>query len=132
MKLDILKSSAYYEGLTPSQIEHSRSQHGRNVLTPAKKASWWRLYIEKYDDPIIKVLLVAALLSVVLSFFGGSIIETLGIVIAIFLATTIGFVFEVDAARKFDVLTAFNEDTPVKVRRSGKVMEIARQDVVVF
>lgn len=131
MKLDILKSSAYYEGLTPSQIEHSRSQHGRNVLTPAKKASWWRLYIEKYDDPIIKVLLVAALLSVVLSFFGGSIIETLGIVIAIFLATTIGFVFEVDAARKFDVLTAFNEDTPVKVRRSGKVMEIARQDVVV-
>lgn len=128
---EILKSSAFYAGLTSQQVEHSRKQYGRNILTPAKRTSMWRLYIEKYDDPIIKVLIFAALLSVILSFFGGNIIETLGIVIAIFLATTIGFVFEMDAARKFNVLTAFNEETPVKVRRNGKVMEIARQDIVV-
>lgn len=131
MSSEILKSSAYYSGLTSQQVGHSRSQHGRNVITPAKKTPWWRLYIEKYDDPIIKILIVAALLSVGLSFFGGNLVETLGIVIAIFLATTIGFIFEMDAARKFDVLTAFNEESPVKVRRNGKVMEIARQHIVV-
>ena len=50
---------------------------------------------------------------------------------AVFLATTVGFYFERDAAKKFNLLTALSEEQPVKVRRNGKVMEIPRHDVVV-
>ena len=67
----------------------------------------------------------------VLAFVEHDFVETLGIFIAIFIATTVGFYFECDAARKFRVLTAINEDQPVKVRRNGKVMEVPRRDVVV-
>ena len=57
--------------------------------------------------------------------------ETIGIFVAVFLATTVGFYFERDAAKKFNVLTALSEEQPVKVRRGGKVMQIPRHDIVV-
>ena len=113
------------------RVEKSRKQHGSNTLTPPKRDSLWRQYMEKYKDPIIQILLVAAAISLVLAFIENDFVETIGIFIAIFLATTIGFVFEVDAAKKFDVLTALGEEQPVKVRRNGHVAEIPRKDVVV-
>ena len=118
-------------GLTPAEVEESRAQHGENVLTPSERTPLWKLYIEKYNDPIIKILIVAALVSLGLAFINGEFIETLGIFLAIFIATTVGFVFEMDAARKFNALTALGEEEPVKVRRDGDVTEIARHDVVV-
>ena len=118
-------------GLSPEQVERSRKEYGENVLTPPKRTSLWKLYLEKYQDPIIKILLVAAALSLVISFMENNFMETVGIILAIFLATTIGFVFERDAARKFDVLTALGEEQPVKVRRHGHVVEIPRRDIVV-
>lgn len=119
------------EGLNREQVTASRNKYGENVLTPPKKASLWKLYLDKYRDPIIEILLVAAAVSLVLAFVNNDFMETLGIFLAIFLATTVGFYFEVDAAKKFDVLTAMNDDQPVKVRREGKVMEIPRREVVV-
>lgn len=118
-------------GLTPAEVEESRAQHGENVLTPSERTPLWKLYIEKYNDPIIKILIVAALVSLGLAFINGEFIETLGIFLAIFIATTVGFVFEMDAARKFNALTALGEEEPVKVRRDGDVTEIPRHDVVV-
>ena len=93
--------------------------------------STWKLYLEKYKDPIIKILLVAAVVSLALAAIHGEYVETIGIILAIVLATTIGFWFEMDAAKKFNVLTALGEESPVKVRRNGKVVEVARKDVVV-
>ena len=119
------------EGLSREQVSASRNKYGENVLTPPKKTSLWKLYIDKYRDPIIEILLVAAAISLVLAFINNDFMETLGIFLAIFLATTVGFYFEVDAAKKFNVLTAMNDDQPVKVRREGKVMEIPRREVVV-
>lgn len=101
------------------------------MLTPPKRTNVWKLYLEKYKDPIIQILLVAAVFSLVLAFIENDFVETIGIFIAIFLATTIGFVFEQDAAKKFDVLTSISEEQPVKVRREGQVAEIPRKDVVV-
>ena len=118
-------------GLDNEGVEESRRQYGCNSLTPPKRESLWRQYIDKYKDPIIQILLVAAAVSLVLAFIENDFVETIGIFVAIFLATTIGFVFEVDAARKFDVLTALGEEQPVKVRRNGHVVEIPRKDVVV-
>ena len=118
-------------GLTDEQVKQSREQHGRNVLTPPQRTSLWKLYLDKYRDPIIQILLVAAFISLILAFIEKNFMETIGIFVAVFLATTVGFYFERDAAKKFNLLTALSEEQPVKVRRNGKVMEIPRHDVVV-
>ena len=118
-------------GLTDEQVKQSREQHGRNVLTPPQRTSLWKLYLDKYRDPIIQILLVAAFISLILAFIEKNYMETIGIFVAVFLATTVGFYFERDAAKKFNLLTALCEEQPVKVRRNGKVMEIPRHDVVV-
>ena len=126
-----MKNNVRTQGLTESEVAQSRQQHGENVLTPPKRKSLLRLYLEKYDDPIIRILLVAAAISLCLAFVNGEYIETIGIILAIFFATTVGFYFERDAARKFSMLTALGEEQRVKVVRNGKVVEIARREVVV-
>jgi Ca2+-transporting ATPase len=119
------------QGLTAREVEQSRVKHGENVLTPPRRQSMWRLYMEKYNDPMVRILLVAALVSLVLAFVKDDYIETLGIIAAVLLATTVGFYFERDAARKFDVLTQLGEEQPVKVVRDGQVVEIPRREIVV-
>ena len=119
------------QGLGDAQVEASRSQHGENVLTPPRRTSYWKLYLDKYHDPIIQILLVAALVSLLLAFIERDFMETLGIILAVVIATTVGFYFECDAARRFNMLTAMNEDQRVKVRRNGRVTEVKRREVVV-
>lgn len=128
-EMDIDKNKR--NGLTDEQVKQSREQHGKNVLTPPQRTSLWKLYLDKYRDPIIQILLVAAFVSLILAFIEKNFMETIGIFVAVFLATTVGFYFERDAAKKFNLLTALSEEQPVKVRRNGKVMEIPRHDVVV-
>ena len=111
-----MKMSERY-GLTPEEVQESRRLHGENVLTPPPRQSMWRLYIEKYQDPMVRILLVAALVSLVLAFVKDDFMETIGIIAAIILATTVGFYFERDAARRFDMLTQLSEEQPVKVVR---------------
>lgn len=118
-------------GLTDTEVVDSRREHGWNILTPARRTPLWRLYVEKYQDPIIQILLVAAVISLVLAIIEHQYIETIGIFVAIFLATTVGFIFEMDAARKFDILTQLNEDQNVKVVRNGKVTLVPRKEIVV-
>ncbi len=120
-----------WQGLTAEEVLRSRELHGENVLTPPRRQSMWRLYLEKYDDPMVRILLVAAFISLALAFVSGEFLETMGIIIAVILATTVGFYFERDAARKFNVLTQLGEEQPVKVIRDGHVMEIPRREVVV-
>ena len=127
--MDIDKNKRF--GLTDEQVKQSREQHGRNDLTPPHRTSLWKLYLDKYRDPIIQILLVAAFVSLILAFIEHNFMETIGIFVAVFLATTVGFYFERDAAKKFNVLTALSEEQPVKVRRGGKVMQIPRHDIVV-
>ena len=118
-------------GLTEEQVQESRAKYGVNLLTPPKRPSMWKLYLEKFQDPVIKVLLVAAVFSLVISIIENEYAETIGIFFAIFLATGIGFYFEYDANKKFDLLNAVGEETPVTVIRNGKVHEIPRKDIVV-
>ena len=118
-------------GLTDEEVLQSRSRHGDNVLTPPKRPSLWKLYLEKFEDPVVRVLLVAACFSLLISVFENEYAETIGIILAILLATGIGFYFEYDANKKFDLLNSVNEETPVKVLRNGRVQEVPRKDVVV-
>ena len=98
-----------WTGLTESEAAESRRLHGENLLTPPARPSMWRLYLEKFKDPVIKVLLVAACFSLIISVIEGEYAETIGIFFAIFLATGIGFYFEYDSNRKFDLLNAVVE-----------------------
>ena len=109
----------------------SREEHGENVLTPPRRQSMWRLYLEKYEDPMVRILLVAALVSLLLSLVRHDFMETIGIIAAIILATTVGFYFERDAARRFNLLTQLGEEQPVRVLRDGRIQEIPRREVVV-
>ena len=118
-------------GLTDEEVLQSRSRHGDNVLTPPKRPSLWKLYLEKFEDPVVRVLLVAACFSLLISVFENEYAETIGIILAILLATGIGFYFEYDANKKFDLLNSVNEETPVKVLRNGRVQEVPRKDIVV-
>lgn len=119
------------QGLTPDEVAESRLRHGENVITPPKDDSAWKLFIEKFKDPIIRILLVAAVLSLVIAFIEKEFLEPIGIICAIILATCVGFVFEWDAMRRFRRLNQVNDDTPVKVMRSGAVCEVPRREVVV-
>lgn len=120
-----------YRGLSHEQVLKSREEHGINIITPAKRKSVWKMFFEKFNDPIIKVLLIAAGLSLLIAFVDGGFTETIGIIVAILLATGVSFLFEYDAMKRFEVLNTVNDDTPVKVRRNGEIMEVPRRDVVV-
>ena len=121
----------HLNGLTDQEVIDSRQKYGENLLTPPKRPSIWKLYLEKFQDPVIRVLLVAAVFSLIISIIENEYAETIGIFFAIFLATGIGFYFEYDANKKFDLLNAVGEETPVTVIRNGKVKEIPRKEIVV-
>ena len=129
----------YKHGLTFDEVEESRKKYGNNVLTEPKKESLWHQFLEKFDDPIIRILLIALLLSVGVSLyqlFSGSaslevLLEPLGIFIAVMLATCVGFAFEVSANKKFELLNQSRDESKVKVFRDGEICQIERKEVVV-
>ena len=124
-------NESHLTGLTDQEVIASREKNGVNLLTPPKRPSIWKLYLEKFQDPVIRVLLVAAVFSLIISIIENEYAETISIFFAIFLATGIGFYFEYDANKKFDLLNAVGEETPVTVIRNGKIKEIPRKDIVV-
>lgn len=119
------------KGLSDIEVQSSREKYGLNVLTPPKRKPIWRLYLEKFEDPVIRILLMAACLSLVISIFENEYAETIGIISAILLATGVGFVFEYDANHKFDLLNTVNDDNAVRVIRNDQVCEVPRKEVVV-
>ncbi len=120
-----------YRGLTDKQVLESRTQHGANDLTPPARESWVKLLLGKFNDPIIKLLLFATLLSFITGYFHGSIVESLGILLAVFLATFISFINEYKAGKEFDILNKINDTVPVKVYRNGAVTQIPKNELVV-
>lgn len=127
-----------YQGLTPAEVEQSRVEHGPNVLTPPKRESLIHKFIGCFADPLIRILLVALLLSIGVSVYqfiaGKGIVvfaEPTGILLAILLATMVSFVLELKNEKTFQALNQVNDDTAVKVIRSGNVTQVLRCDIVV-
>ena len=121
----------YYTGLSDTEVKESRKEYGENTLTPPPRTPLWKLFLEKFKDPIIRILLVAAILSLIISILHNEYAETIGIFVAIFLATGVGFWFEMDANKKFELLNQVNDDVLIKVLRNGNIHEIAKKDIVV-
>ncbi len=132
-------SNKTYKGLNRDQVRESRRRYGSNVLTPPERTPLWKLYLEKFADPIIRILLLALLASFIITTVEfvkdnqswAVYLEPLGILIAIFLATFIGFVFEVKAAREFDVLAESDDQRPIQVIRNSMVTSVPCCDIVV-
>lgn len=124
------ESELRIKGLTSEQVEENRRKYGWNILTPPPKTPIWKLFLEKFNDPVIKILLVAWLLSMIIAGFHcwgpeaqgfTPFLEPLGIFFAILLATVVSFAFELKADKSFEVLNTVNDDTPVKVIRDGNI-----------
>jgi Ca2+-transporting ATPase len=126
-----MDAKQHYSGLTDTQVKESREKFGSNLLTPPQKTPLWKLFFEKFQDPIIRILLIAALLSLCISFIHNEYAETIGIFCAIFLATGVAFWFEMDANKKFDILNQVNDDIMIKVIRNGNLQEVPKKDIVV-
>lgn len=116
-----------YQGLTENEVAASRSEHGANLLEPARGKTAWQLFAEKFRDPVIIILISAALISA----FTGAVIESIGILLAVFLATGIAFLNEYRAGKEFDILNRVDDSTPVKTIRSGGFVFVPKQDLVV-
>lgn len=132
-----MEQKHHYKGLTDTQVQESREKYGANVLTPPAKESLWKLFLEKFEDPIIRILLIAAFISLAIAIVnhltgkGAHYEETIGVFCAIFLATGVAFWFELDANKKFDVLNQVNDDDLIMVIRNNNVCQVPKRDIVV-
>ena len=120
-----------HKGLNEQQVSESRAKFGENILTPPKRDPWWVLLLEKFNDPIIRILLIAAFIAVIVGVFHGTFTEGIGIIAAVLLATVMAFANEFKANKEFDILNKVNDEVGVKVVRDGNVTTIPRKDVVV-
>jgi len=130
-KMDPVGKAGKQTGLSTAQVEDSRNTHGANVLTPPERDPWWKLFLEKFEDPVIRILMIAAFIAIAVGIAHGEYIEGLGIVVAILLATTLAFINEYKAAKEFDILNKVNDEVPIKVIRDGDYTTVARKDLVV-
>lgn len=132
-----MEQKRHYKGLTTTQVNASREKYGMNILTPPQRESLWKLFLEKFDDPIIRILLIAAFISLGIAVVnqltgeGAHYEETIGVFCAIFLATGVSFWFEIDASKKFDVLNQVNDDDAVMVIRDNNIQEVPKKEIVV-
>ncbi|MCC6804183.1 MAG: haloacid dehalogenase, partial [Anaerolineae bacterium] len=120
-----------FTGLTSQQVTESRAQHGANILTPPETDPWWKLYLQKFDDPVIRILIIAAVITILVGIVDGHYVEGVAIIIAILLATTLAFINEFRAQREFDVLNQVNDEAPISVIRDGEYVLVPRKDLVV-
>ncbi|MFN8528968.1 MAG: calcium-translocating P-type ATPase, PMCA-type [Anaerolineae bacterium] len=131
MAVQELRQGTQVTGLTAAQVEESRRLHGSNILTPPKRDPWWKLYLEKFEDPIIRILIIAAAITLIVGLVDGHFAEGIGIILAILLSTTLAFANEYRAKREFDVLNRVNDEAPAQAVRDGTFTTVPRKDLVV-
>jgi len=120
------------EGLSSESVLESRKTYGQNEMTPPKRIPVWKQYLDKYQDPIIRILLIAVTLSAIVAIIeGNSLIDTLGIALAVILSTSIAFITEFRSNREFDALNAMRDDTVVKVVRNKNPTIVPMREIVV-
>lgn len=130
--------SEHITGLTAHQVEENRLKYGENIITPPPRRPAWKLFLEKFRDPLIIILLIAGVLSVGISCYeywglheGATVFfEPVGIFAAILLATGLAFYFEQKADKEFAILNKVNDDELVQVIREGNPTMVTKREVV--
>ncbi len=120
-----------YQGLKREEVEENRKKYGNNDITGVKPNSFFKLLLESLGDPIIKILLIALAIKIVFLFKDFDYFETLGILIAIFLASFISTISEYGSEAAFRRLQEESEQIFVKVIRNGEKIKIPIKEVVV-
>jgi len=118
-------------GLTEAEAERSRQLHGTNELSRKKGKSFISHFISNLSDPVIRILLIALVVNLLFVFWGGDILETIGIGISVFLATLISTLSERGSEAAFRRLSEELGRADVRVMRNGKLCRIPINDVVV-
>ena len=118
-------------GLCEDEVRRSRASHGANILTKQKNKSFLQHFVSNLGDPVIKILLGALAVKLLLLFRDSDQFETVGIAIAVFLATFISTVSEYGSAKAFERLSLESANTICRVRRDGVVREISIREIVV-
>lgn len=124
-------ATSRFRGLDPSEVEESRRRHGANLLSPPERDPWWKQFLEKFDDPVIRILMIAAVIAIGVGAIHGEYVEGIGIIVAILLATGLAFFNEFKANREFDILNQVSDEMPINVVRAGRHCSVPIKDVVV-
>ncbi|MBR2708198.1 MAG: calcium-translocating P-type ATPase, PMCA-type [Bacilli bacterium] len=119
------------KGLTENQVEQSRRKYGSNIISKKEKESFTKMFLTALGDPIIKILLIALAIKTLFLFKNFDWYETVGIVIAIFLASFISTISEYGSEKAFEKLEEDASKIKCKVKRSNKIKEIEISDIVV-
>ena len=122
---------ACMNGLTNKEVIQSRNKYGSNTLTKVKKRTLFSIILESLGDPIIKILIIVLAFKIVFLFKNNDWFETIGILIAIILASTIGSFAEYGSEEAFNRLEAEASKKKCNVLRNGKLETISITDVVV-
>ena len=117
-------------GLSTTLVNINRKKYGTNSLKEEKKNSFFKLLIESFGDPIIKILLIALAVKTVFLFKDFDWFETLGILIAIFMASFISSISEYGSEKAFTKLQEESSKIKVKVKRDSTILEIKIDEVV--
>lgn len=132
LKLQDLIKELGDQGISKSQADGLRNKYGANCMTPPAREPWWKQYLGNFDDPIIKILMVAVVISAVIAVIKNtSLLDTVAIVAAVMLATGISFINEYRSGKEFDVLNAERDKMMVKAVRDGLPTSIEARYVVV-
>lgn len=118
-------------GLNDNEVIKSRTLYGTNEITKVKKNTFIRLLIESLGDPIIKILLIALAIKIIVLFRNFDWYETIGILIAILLASFISSISEYGSEQAFNRLQEESIKIKVKVRRNNQIVEVSLNDIVV-
>lgn len=118
-------------GLTEEEVLNSRKKNGSNVITSTKKNSFLSLLLESLGDPIIRILLIALAIKTIFLIKNFDWYETIGIVIAIFMASFISTISEYGSNKAFEKLQEESSKIKSKVKRNGKIKEVNIDEVVV-
>ncbi len=126
-----MESINNYTGLTAKEVAESRQKSGDNVLTAIKRDSLWSIFIGNFNDPVIRILLIAAAIAIGIGFYTGSFIDGVGIIVAILLATFLAAINEYRASKEFEILLKYNEEKKVVVIRDEAKTLVDKKDIVV-
>lgn len=118
-------------GLSDEEVVIYRKKYGSNTFSKKKKDSFLKLLLETFSDPIIKILLIALGIKLIFLIKDFDWYETVGIVIAIMVASLISSISEYGSMKAFDKLTEESSKINVRVKRNGQVSSIKIGEVVV-
>lgn len=119
-------------GLSQKEVESSRAKHGSNQLTKMETESLWKKFIGNFEDPMIKILIVALVINIVFVFLGQTAwYESLGIAAAVLIATLVSTLSEYKNEATFQKLQEDAARIKCKVYREGSIQEILIDDIVV-